>query len=120
LGKPWDQEECNQFCSQQELWEAARDEEMEISWQKANAGPPVPAYTPRISIRETQKRTFRSRVQCVFIMMMMSFICSCRNKNQPNTQMAVPRPEHAHASARPADATPRHVSRTHNNRMAKR
>jgi hypothetical protein len=26
LGTLWDQEECNQFCSKEELWEAARDE----------------------------------------------------------------------------------------------
>jgi hypothetical protein len=24
------------------LWEAARDEEMKISWQEANEGPPIP------------------------------------------------------------------------------
>jgi hypothetical protein len=28
LGTLWDQEECNQFCSQEELLGAARDEEM--------------------------------------------------------------------------------------------
>jgi len=42
LGTLWDQEECNQFCSKEELWEAARDEEMKIPWQAANEGPPVP------------------------------------------------------------------------------
>ena len=26
----WDQEECNQLCWKEELWEAARDEEMKI------------------------------------------------------------------------------------------
>jgi hypothetical protein len=41
LGTLWDQEECNQFCSKEELWEAARDEEMKIPWQEANDGPPV-------------------------------------------------------------------------------
>jgi hypothetical protein len=30
LGILWDQAECNQFCSEEELWEAARDEEMKI------------------------------------------------------------------------------------------
>jgi ribonuclease HI len=30
LGILWDQEECNQFCSKEEFWEAARDEEMKI------------------------------------------------------------------------------------------
>jgi hypothetical protein len=43
LGTLWDQEECNQFCSKEELWEAARDEEMKIPWQEATKeGPPVP------------------------------------------------------------------------------
>ena len=42
LGTLWDQEECNQFCSEEESWEAARDEEMKIPWQAANEGPPVP------------------------------------------------------------------------------
>jgi hypothetical protein len=42
LGTLWDQEVCNQFCSKEELWEAARDEEMKIPWQAANEGPPVP------------------------------------------------------------------------------
>jgi hypothetical protein len=41
LGTLWDQEECNQFCSKEELWEAARDEEMKILWQEANEGLPV-------------------------------------------------------------------------------
>ena len=30
LGTLWDQEECNQFCSKEELWEAMRDEELKI------------------------------------------------------------------------------------------
>jgi hypothetical protein len=42
LGTLWDQEECNQFCSKEELREAARDEKMKIPWQAANEGPPVP------------------------------------------------------------------------------
>jgi hypothetical protein len=41
LGTLWDQEECDQFCSKEELWEAARDEEMKIPWRAANEGPPV-------------------------------------------------------------------------------
>ena len=36
----WDQEECNQFCSKEDLWEAARDEEMKIPWKGANEGQP--------------------------------------------------------------------------------
>ncbi len=55
LGILGDQEECNQFCSKEELWEAARDEEMKIPWQAANEGPP-------------DRR------------MMIPFNCSCRNK----------------------------------------
>ncbi len=42
LGTLWDQEECNRFCSKEELWEAARDEEMKIPWRAANEWPPVP------------------------------------------------------------------------------
>jgi hypothetical protein len=41
FGTLWDQEGCNGFCSKEELWGAARDEEMKISWQEANEGPPV-------------------------------------------------------------------------------
>ena len=42
LGTLWDQEECNQFCSKEELWSVAREEEMKIPWQEVNAGPPLP------------------------------------------------------------------------------
>jgi hypothetical protein len=42
LGTLWDHEGCNQFCSKEELWEAARDEEMKMPWQEATAGLPVP------------------------------------------------------------------------------
>jgi hypothetical protein len=42
LGTLWDQEECDQFCSKEELWESARDEEMKIPWRASNEGPPVP------------------------------------------------------------------------------
>jgi hypothetical protein len=41
LGTLWDQEGFNQFCSKDELWEAARDEEMKIPWKEANEGPPL-------------------------------------------------------------------------------
>jgi hypothetical protein len=40
LSTLWDQERCNQFCSKEELWRAARDEELKIPWQEANEGPP--------------------------------------------------------------------------------
>ena len=55
LSKIWDQEECNQFCSKEELWEAARDEEMKISWRAANEGPPVPE-------EQDQERFWRRRL----------------------------------------------------------
>ena len=37
----WDQEGCSQFCSKEELWETAKDEEMKIPWEEANAELPV-------------------------------------------------------------------------------
>ena len=55
LGTLWDQEECNQFCSKEELWEAAREEEMKIPWQAANEGPPVPE-------EQYQERFWRRRL----------------------------------------------------------
>jgi hypothetical protein len=30
LGTLWDQEQCRQFCSRDQLWEAAKEEEMKI------------------------------------------------------------------------------------------
>ena len=38
LGTPWDQEQCMQFCSKQELWEAAKEEKMKIPWKEASEG----------------------------------------------------------------------------------
>jgi len=38
----WDQEQCTQFCSRDELWEAAKEEEMKIPWKAANEGSPIP------------------------------------------------------------------------------
>jgi hypothetical protein len=55
LGTLWDQEECNQICSKEELWEAARDEEMKILWQAANEVPPVPE-------EQYQERFWRRRL----------------------------------------------------------
>ena len=40
LGSLWDQEQCAQFCSKDELWEAAKEEEMKIPW--IQEGLPVP------------------------------------------------------------------------------
>jgi hypothetical protein len=42
LGTLWDQEQCMQFCSKDELWEAAKEEEMKIPWKEASEGQPVP------------------------------------------------------------------------------
>ena len=36
LGTLWDQEQCIQLCSKDELWEAAKEEEMKIPWKEAN------------------------------------------------------------------------------------
>jgi hypothetical protein len=33
VGTLWDQEQCTQFCSKEELWEAAKEEEMKIPWK---------------------------------------------------------------------------------------
>jgi len=41
LGTLWDQEQCTQLCSKDELWEAAKEEEMKIPWKEANEGSPV-------------------------------------------------------------------------------
>ena len=40
LGRLWDQEECNQFCSKEELWAASREEEMKIPCQEQEANGP--------------------------------------------------------------------------------
>jgi hypothetical protein len=42
LGTLWDQEHCTQFCSKEELWEAAKEEEMKIPWKDEKEGAPVP------------------------------------------------------------------------------
>ena len=42
LGTLWDQEQCTQFCSKDELWEAAKEEEMKIPWKEAKQRSPVP------------------------------------------------------------------------------
>ena len=40
LGSLWDQEQCAQFCLKDELWEAAKEEEMKIPWKEAQEGLP--------------------------------------------------------------------------------
>jgi hypothetical protein len=42
LGSLWDQEQCAQFCSKDELWESAKEEEMKIPWKEAQEGLTVP------------------------------------------------------------------------------
>ncbi len=41
LGSLWDQEQCSQFCSKDELWEASKEEEMKIPWKEVQEGLPV-------------------------------------------------------------------------------
>jgi len=41
LGTLWDQEQSMQLCSKDELWEAAKEEEMKIPWKEANEESPV-------------------------------------------------------------------------------
>jgi len=36
LGTLWDQEQCTQFCSKDELWKAAKEEEMRIPWKEGS------------------------------------------------------------------------------------
>jgi hypothetical protein len=55
LGTLWGQEECNQYCSKEELWEAARDEQAKIPWQEAHEGPTVPE-------EQCQERFWRRRL----------------------------------------------------------
>jgi len=55
LGTLWDQEQCTQFCSKDELWEAAKEEEKKIPWKDANEGPPV-------SEEHYQERFWRRRL----------------------------------------------------------
>ena len=42
LGTLWDQEQCTQFYSKDELWEAAKEEKMKIPWKEVQEGLPVP------------------------------------------------------------------------------
>jgi hypothetical protein len=55
LGTLWDQEQCTQFCSKDELWEAAKEGEMKIPWKEANEGSPVPE-------EQYQERFWRRRL----------------------------------------------------------
>ena len=53
LGTLWDQEGRSQFCSKEELWEAAKDEEMKIPWKEAHAGLPAPEEVSRKILEAT-------------------------------------------------------------------
>jgi hypothetical protein len=55
LGTLWDQEQCTQFCSKDELWEAAKEEEMKIPWTDAKERSPVPE-------EQYQERFWRRRL----------------------------------------------------------
>ena len=55
LSTLWDQEQCTQFCSKDELWEAAKAEEMKIPWKEANEESPV-------SEEQYQERFWRRRL----------------------------------------------------------
>jgi hypothetical protein len=47
--------QCTQFCSKDELWEAAKEEEMKIPWKEANEGSPGPE-------EQYQERFWRRRL----------------------------------------------------------
>ena len=55
LGSLWDQELCAQFCSKEELWEAAKEEEMKIPWKDEKEGASVPE-------EQYQERFWRRRL----------------------------------------------------------
>ena len=55
VGILWDQEQCIQLCSKDELWEAAKEEEMKIPWKEANEESPV-------SEEQYQERFWRRRL----------------------------------------------------------
>jgi hypothetical protein len=54
LSTLWDQEQCTQFGSKDELWEAAKEEEIKIPWKDASEGLPV-------SEEQYQERFWRRR-----------------------------------------------------------
>ena len=55
LGTLLDQEQCTQFCSKEELWEAAKEEEMKIPWKDEKEGWPAPE-------EQYQERFWRRRL----------------------------------------------------------
>ena len=55
LGTLWDQEQRMQLCSKEEVWEAAKEEEMKIPWKNVNEESPV-------SEEQCQERFWRRRL----------------------------------------------------------
>jgi hypothetical protein len=55
LGTLWDQEQRTRFCSKDELWDAAKEEEMKFSWKEVNEGSSV-------SEEQYQERFWRRRL----------------------------------------------------------
>jgi hypothetical protein len=55
LGTLWDQEQCAQFCSKDELWEAAKEEEMRIPWKEGSE-------ESSVSEKQYQERFWRRRL----------------------------------------------------------
>jgi hypothetical protein len=55
LGTLWDQEQCTQVCSKDELWEAAKEEEMRIPWKEGSE-------ESSVSEEQYQERFWRRRL----------------------------------------------------------
>ena len=55
LGTLWDQEQCTQFCSKDELWDAAKEEEMRIPWKEESE-------ESSVSEEQYQERFWRRRL----------------------------------------------------------
>jgi hypothetical protein len=55
LGILWDQEQCTQVCSKEELWEAAKEEEMRIPWKEGSE-------ESSVSEKQYQERFWRRRL----------------------------------------------------------
>ena len=55
LGTLWDQEKCTQVCSKEELWEAAKEEEMRIPWKEGSE-------ESSVSEEQYQERFWRRRL----------------------------------------------------------
>jgi hypothetical protein len=55
LGTLWDQEQCTQVCCKEELWEAAKEEEMRIPWKEGGE-------ESSVSEKQYQERSWRRRL----------------------------------------------------------